>query len=176
MLSRTIDGMLFLARIENQQTRLRPERMEAAREFQALAEFFEPLAEERGVRLVREGNAQLVADPVLLRRALSNLVANALRYSAPGQSVTLQAQSAGNAGATLRVIDTGEGIAPDHLPRLFDRFYQVDPARSDGSTGLGLAIVKTIVNLHGGTVEVASRLGAGTTFTVQLPPLPTRIG
>ncbi|OLL27252.1 hypothetical protein BTH42_33505 [Burkholderia sp. SRS-W-2-2016] len=168
-LSRMIEAMLFLARTENQQTEMRRQRISAAAEFEKLTEFFEALADDRGVKLVRDGDAILTVDPTLLRRALSNLIANALRHTTRGESITLQAQQTAGDGVVLRVIDTGEGIASQHLPNLFDRFYQVDPARSEGSAGLGLAIVKTIVTLHGGNVEVSSRPGLGTTFTIRLP-------
>ncbi|TCW75500.1 two-component sensor histidine kinase [Burkholderia sp. SRS-46] len=172
VLSRMIEAMLFLARTENQQTTIRPQRIGAAEQFGKLIDFFEALADEQGITLTQAGDAQLVADPALLRRALSNLVANALRHSTAGQSVTLEAGQASNGDAVLRVVDTGEGIAAQHLPHLFERFYRVDPARSEASTGLGLAIVKTIIALHRGTVEVTSRPGLGTTFTIRLPGSP----
>ncbi len=168
-LSRMIEAMLFLARTENQQTRMRPQRISAAAQFDKLVDFFEALADERGIQLSQVGDAQLIADPALLRRALSNLIANALRHTTRGESVTLEAEQTPGGGAVLRVVDTGEGIAGQHLPHLFDRFYQVDPARSEGSAGLGLAIVKTIVTLHGGSIEVSSRPGLGTSFTARFP-------
>jgi two-component system phosphate regulon sensor histidine kinase PhoR len=99
-------------------------------------------------------------------------VDNAIKCSEPGKTVWLEA--ARDAGPTLRVRDEGCGIAAEHLPRLFERFYRVDKARSrqQGGTGLGLAIVKHIVQAHGGTVAVESTPGVGTTFTLHLPPEP----
>jgi len=113
--------------------------------------------------------ARLPADPHLVEQLLVNLVDNAVRYTERG-GVTIGA-TAEEAGISLWVEDTGIGIPEEHLGRVFERFYVVDPARSRelGGTGLGLAIVKHIAALHGGRVEVTSRVGQGTRFTVRLP-------
>jgi two-component system phosphate regulon sensor histidine kinase PhoR len=97
-------------------------------------------------------------------------VDNAIKYSEPGRTVRLSAAAADDA-AEIRVRDEGCGIAAEHLPRLFERFYRVDRARSRslGGTGLGLAIVKHIVQAHGGTVAVESEPGVGSTFTLRIP-------
>jgi signal transduction histidine kinase len=112
----------------------------------------------------------IVADPERMIQVLGNLVTNALRYTPSGGQITLSARLRGDAVA-LAVSDTGAGIAPDALPHVFDRFYRGDPARSqqDGESGLGLAIAKSIVEAHGGKIEVQSELGRGTTFTVLMP-------
>jgi signal transduction histidine kinase len=111
----------------------------------------------------------VTGDARRLEQVLQNLTANALRHTPRGGRVRLEARSEG-AGLAISVSDTGEGIAAEHLPHVFDRFYKVDPARADaGGTGLGLSIVKAIVERHGGTVAVASTTAAGTTFTVRLP-------
>jgi signal transduction histidine kinase len=109
------------------------------------------------------------ADPTAFRQIISNLVENAVRYTREG-SVTLRTRL-GEAGVWVDVRDTGIGIAAEHVPRIFERFYRADPARSreQGGTGLGLAIVRHLVDAHGGRVEAASALGRGTTISVLLP-------
>lgn len=106
----------------------------------------------------------------LLEQAIINLIDNALKYSDNGKTVTVTAQQT-STETTIAVTDEGSGIPAEHLPRLFERFYRVDKARSRklGGTGLGLSIVKHIVLVHGGTVDVTSLLGVGTTFTIHLP-------
>ena len=129
-------------------------------------------AEERGVHLAvrAEGGLPLVpVDVRLAERAVSNLVDNALRHTPPGGAVEVEVSRADGGGVAVAVRDTGEGIAPDVLPRVFDRFVRADASRSGGGAGLGLAIVKRIAELHGGTVSVESTLGAGATFTVWFP-------
>jgi signal transduction histidine kinase len=111
-----------------------------------------------------------------LKQLLLNLVDNACRYTPPGGRVTL-ALVERDGLAQLSVSDTGRGIAPDDLPRIFERFYRVDRtgSREAGGTGLGLAICQVIVEAHGGRIEVASRLGEGSTFTVLLPTSSTAL-
>jgi two-component system sensor histidine kinase BaeS len=130
------------------------------------------VAEAAGVRLsaVTTGQVCVHADPDRLRQVLGNLVGNALRATSAGGSVTLTGWQAGGS-ALVTVADTGTGIAPEHLRYLFDRFWRADAARgrTTGGSGLGLAIARQIVTDHGGTIRVASELGAGTTFTIHLP-------
>jgi two-component system heavy metal sensor histidine kinase CusS len=168
-LSRMVSSMLFLARADNARQQVRSQQVSTAAEFGKLVDFFGIVAEEHGVTLQAEGDVVLTADPMLLRQALSNLVANALRHSERGGRITLRARRAGSAVA-LDVIDNGCGIAAEHLPLLFDRFYRVDAARSaSDSTGLGLSVVRSIAELHGGSVSVSSTPGQGTTFTLLFP-------
>ncbi|GAB3465066.1 heavy metal sensor histidine kinase [Massilia terrae] len=168
-LSRMVSSMLFLARADNAQQTVKRERLAVGEEFARLIEFFEIMAEEQGISLRTEGECTLMADPLLLRRALSNLLANALRYTPRGGAVVLKAAAEGNA-CVISVSDNGCGIAAEHLPHLFDRFYRADPARSStDSTGLGLAVVRSIAELHGGTVEVRSAPGQGATFEMRFP-------
>lgn len=167
-LSRMVSSMLFLARAENAQQTVRREPLSVREEFGKLIEFFEIMAEEQGIDLRAEGDCRLSADPLLLRRALSNLLANALRYTPRGGAVLLRAASEGQA-CVISVVDNGCGIAPEHLPHLFDRFYRADPARSaPDSTGLGLAVVRSIAELHGGSVKVSSAPGKGAAFEMRL--------
>ena len=109
----------------------------------------------------------------LLQQALTNLIENAIKYSAPGSSVRLWAAN-DEGQIRIAVEDDGCGIAAEHIPRLFERFYRVDKARSraQGGTGLGLAIVKHITLAHGGSVDVSSKVGSGSTFYISLPPAP----
>jgi signal transduction histidine kinase len=110
-----------------------------------------------------------MANTDMLFRCVFNLVDNAVKYSGAGSTVTVSART-DNAMTVIHVSDNGGGIAPESLPRLFDRFYRVDRgrARREGGSGLGLAIVKELVTSMGGDVTVASQVGQGTTFTIRL--------
>ncbi len=111
------------------------------------------------------------ADPVLLRQAVSNLLSNALNFTPPGGRVLISIREREDDGLEVCVSDTGCGIPAEHLPRIFDRFYRVDPSRSQypNGAGLGLAIVKSIMKLHGGAVEAKSQVGQGASFTLTFP-------
>jgi two-component system, OmpR family, phosphate regulon sensor histidine kinase PhoR len=139
-----------------------------------------PRAADRKVHLESGCNDELIADvnAALIEQAVINLVDNAIKSSEPGRTVRIfaAADAAVPGGVTITVRDQGCGIAPEHLPRLFERFYRVDKARSRkaGGTGLGLSIVKHIVQAHGGTIAVESEPGVGSTFTIRLPAAPRR--
>jgi len=156
---------------------LRPDDLRAAVE--SAVEQARPAAERREVALnlsVTDGPIRIRHDPQRVGQVVANLVGNAIKFTPPGGSVTVQA-SAVPEGARIEVSDTGVGIDEAELPRIFDRFYRgsrANEARGSGS-GLGLAIVRSIVDMHGGTVAVESRLGAGSRFTVMLPRDP-RLG
>lgn len=167
-----IDSLLFLARAESPETHIERMRLNARQELGALREFYEAMAEEHEVEVICHGQALVHADPILFRRAVSNLLSNALHYTPCGGTVTLSVTPAEDHTIIVRVCDTGVGIAPEHLPKIFDRFYRVDPARSQHypGMGLGLAIVKSIMDLHGGTVTVQSVPHEGTTVTLRFPP------
>jgi two-component system heavy metal sensor histidine kinase CusS len=171
-LTRLIDSLLFLARAEDPRTELLTEPVDAATELQAVREFFDPAAAEAGVQLTVEASpGQVVrADRDLLQRAVGNLLANALAHTPAGGTVTLFA-ARDTTGVRIGVRDTGPGIAAEHLPYVFDRFYRADEARAgQGRVGLGLAIVRGIAELHGGTATAASAPGKGTTMTLSFPP------
>jgi two-component system heavy metal sensor histidine kinase CusS len=168
-LTRMISSMLFLARADNAQQAFHKESLSTGTEFSKLREFFEALAEQRGVTIAAQGDVPVQADPVLLRRALSNLIANALQHTPAGGEVRLEAAQTPQ-GVRISVTDTGEGIDARHLPHLFTRFYRADASRASSErSGLGLAVVKSIAELHGGTVQIQSEPGKGTRATIVFP-------
>jgi len=146
-LSRMIDGLLFLARAETKDKRISRTAIDARKEIEAVRDFHEAVASERGVQVTCQGNATINADPILFRRALSNLLSNALQYTPQGGMVTLLVSKTDGESVEVSVQDTGIGISPEHLPRIFDRFYRADPARSQypQGTGLGLALSFTVI-------------------------------
>ncbi|WP_288393360.1 heavy metal sensor histidine kinase [uncultured Herbaspirillum sp.] len=169
-LSRMMESMLFLARADNAHVVLQLQELDVAEELSRIAEYFEGIAEEAQVRIAVSGAGRLRADTMLLRRAVGNLVANAIRYTPVDGVITLQASL--TEGATIiEVANPGPGIAPDQVERIFDRFYRADPSRSSagGSSGLGLAIVRTIMALHGGQASVHSEPGRQTVFALRFP-------
>lgn len=168
-----VDDQLDLSRIESGHWQPRPALVDVAGVVQEAWATCRDRAEASGIRFetaVASGAGQVVADPDALRQILVNLLDNAVRYSPPGATVRCTAERHPD-GVRLVVADTGPGIPREHLPRIFERFYRVDPARSReaGGTGLGLAIVRHLVEAHGGTVRAESVLGEGTTLTVTLP-------
>ena len=130
------------------------------------------LATAGGVTIEADGSAEVVADEDVLEQVLLGLVGNAIRHSPGGGTIRLTA--AGDRGrGVIAVSDTGSGIPPAELPRIFDRFYQVDRSRAGSGFGLGLAICKEFVTAMGGTIAVTSTVGEGTTFTLRLPGVTT---
>jgi two-component system heavy metal sensor histidine kinase CusS len=169
-LSRMVENVLFLARAEHPQFARSASTFAAQEELTRIADYFEGIADENGIALRVDAKGTLRADVDLFRRAVSNLLANALRYTPRGETVTLSAAPDAQ-GITVTVANPGPVIAPEHLERIFDRFYRADESRTStaaGSTGLGLAIVRTIMDLHGGTVSVQSD-EAGTRFHLHFP-------
>ena len=168
-LARMVSSMLFLARADNARQVIHKESIAIAGYLQQIVETYDGVAEEQGIRLQASGHGNLLADPLLLRNALSNLVSNALQHTPSGGSVVLSGTPAGD-GVELVVADTGGGIAQEHVPHIFERFYRADSARSSGDrTGLGLAVVRSIADLHGGRVTVESLPGTGSRFVIWLP-------
>lgn len=167
-LARMIGDMLFLAKADNAHAPLNAEEIDLRAELDKVAEFYEALAEEAGLKIVCTGEGRIVADHILAQRAIANLLSNAIRHTPPGGEIRA-AIVATDRAVELRVSNPGPGIPPEHLERVFDRFYQVDGARerSDAGAGLGLAIVKSIMRLHGGDARVASEPGLLTTFTLR---------
>lgn len=172
-LSRMIADMLFIAKADEGQIVPTRQALALDRIADELIEFFQVVADDQGVTLARTGCGRIVGDASMIRRALSNLLANALRHSARGSRVEIaiaDLSDGPNAQVRVTVSNRGETIPADQLARLFDRFYRADPSRSGDGThsGLGLAIVKSIVEAHGGDVVVESAAGT-TSFILRLP-------
>jgi len=154
-----VDDILFLGELESTEARPR-ETTRALPVVRAVAAELETRAAQAGVRILVEGDeaAELPLSERLLRVVVENLAANAVRHAGPGSTLTLSARD-----GELLAADDGVGVSAEHLPRLFERFYRADPARSKQGSGLGLAIVKHVVASAGGTVEASSERGAGLT-------------
>ncbi|MFZ1535869.1 MAG: heavy metal sensor histidine kinase [Chromatiaceae bacterium] len=169
-MAQMIGDMLFLAQADNDLLKPSTTAVDLAAEVGALFDYFNAWADERGVTLTLDGSAAVAGDRLMLRRALSNLLANAIRHTAPGEERVRVHLEADRQGAQIAVENPGPPIPPELLPRLFDRFYRVDPSRrrQDEGAGLGLAIVKSIVAAHGGTISVSSG-PRGTRFLITLP-------
>lgn len=170
-LARLIDNLLFLARAENAAASLKWVQLDARQEIEAVRTFYEAVMEEKGITASCVGKADIAADPILLRRALSNLLSNAVRHTPQGGKITITATLLADEATQISVSDSGNGILEDQLHRIFERFYRTDEARGrqEGGTGLGLAIVKSIMTLHGGKVNVKSQPGSGTTIFLCFP-------
>jgi len=178
-MSRLVDDLLSLSRIELNEHLAPKERVDLRRVLMAVADSLEQRAEKRAMRIdvaLPESLPEVIGDPDELAQVFQNLIDNAIKYGRSGTAVEVSAGAslkrlAGAPAAQVAIRDHGEGILTEHIPRLTERFYRVDPARSRelGGTGLGLAIVKHIVNHHRGLLEVDSTLGEGSVFTVHLP-------
>lgn len=167
-LSRLIDNILFLARTEQQ---IEPVPMDAGHELGVLRDYYGTLAEEKGITISCTGSGNIVADPFLFQRAVGNLLSNAIRYTPDGGTITVALTRDDAGAARITVTDTGIGIAPDELTRVFDRFFRSNDARTVNpqGTGLGLAIVRSIMELHQGSVSIESEPGRGTSVTLIFP-------
>lgn len=169
-----VGDMLFLAQADNGQLRPSTESVDLATEIGILFDYFDAWTEERGVTLVLDGSASpALGDRLMLRRALSNLLSNAIRHTPAGESVRVCLK--GDDQTTHVAIENpSTRISAEHLPRLFHRFYRIDPARrrQDEGAGLGLAIVKSIIDAHRGSIAVMSG-DQGTRFSVSLPTGPS---
>jgi two-component system heavy metal sensor histidine kinase CusS len=171
-LSRIVDALLFIAQAETPGIQICRETVDVAAEFRNISEFYEPIASEKLVTLAvgLVGELRTDVDRVLFRRAVGNLVSNGVAHTPGGGTVVLTAAQDDSA-TRVEVADTGIGIAAEHLPHVFDRFYRVERARvrGPGCVGLGLSIVKTVMELHQGSVEITSQPGAGTRVTLIFP-------
>jgi len=168
-LNRMVENLLFLARADHGQRPVHPQAIDLAHLGEELCDYFQLLADERGACLEHSLHGTLNTDLQLLQRALGNLLANAVRHARPGTTVRLSRHDDA-AFVRLCVHNEGDTIAPEHLPRLFDRFFRIDPARTEpgDSGGLGLAIVQSIMTLVNGKVSASSGDGV-TTFTLSFP-------
>ncbi len=170
-LSRMIENLLFLAGTENANVVFKPSRIDVRKETEALLEFFNAVAEEKEIEVACKGHATLKADLTSFRHTLSNILSNAFQYTPKGGKVTVTAEELDDQSVRISVEDTGIGIEPESLGRIFDRFFRTDRARTEHpqGTGLGFSIVKSIMDLHGGTVTVRSEVDKGTTVTLVFP-------
>jgi two-component system heavy metal sensor histidine kinase CusS len=171
-LSELIESLLFLARADSPGDHLKRKRQDIRALLSGVRDYYEASAQESGVSLHLHCDEEVMGevDGELLQRALGNLVSNGLAHTSAGGAVSLTAAQESQQ-LRIEVKDTGSGIPPEELPKVFDRFYRADPARArnSGGMGLGLAIMSQIVYLHGGDVKIESQVGSGTTVTVILP-------
>jgi two-component system, OmpR family, heavy metal sensor histidine kinase CusS len=167
-LSGIIDKLLFLARAEAADKNVQRALFDGRAEVEKIASLYETIAEELHVDLNCEGQGEVYADPMLFGQAVTNLVENALRFTPAGGTVRISIGQRPEQ-VEVSVTDSGCGIAPEHIARIFDRFYRVDPSRSSQGVGLGLALVKSITELHGGVASIQSTPNRGTTVTLTFP-------
>lgn len=173
-MARMVADMLFLAKAERGMALPNRERFAAAQEVQALLEFYDAVAEEKGVRLSVTGDGVIDADRLMFRRAVSNLLSNAVRHGDPGSQVAVTIDQ-DDGDTSVSVENAADDIDPAALPRLFDRFFRVDSSRSHPASegaGLGLSITKAIVQAHGGDIVVASR-NRRVRMAMRLPATPS---
>ena len=165
-----IETLLELARFDAGQEVLKRLTFDFSQTIAGCADWVQPLAEDRGVKILSElSPLEIIGDPERLEQVVTNLLTNAIQYNQPAGEVRVKLESEEGL-AVLTISDTGQGITPDDLPRVFERFYRGDKSRTGGgSAGLGLSICKSIIEAHGGTIEVMSEQNIGTTFVVRLP-------
>lgn len=169
-LTALVNKLLLLARADAGQVEIRREEVDLTALVGEVVDLYQPLAEDRGVQLEWHAGqtVNIEGDESWLRQMAVNLLDNAIKFSEPGGRVVLHLEAA-DGHLLLVVRDAGIGIAPERLPHVFERFYQVDGARSAGGHGLGLSICRWIAEIHGGTIEATSQPGDGATFKVVLP-------
>ena len=171
-LDRLTHSLLTLARIGTGEIDPDAKPVDAGASIRRAASLMQSLATAGGVTIEADGSAEVLADDDVLEQVLLGLVGNAIRHSPGGGTIRLTASGDRGRGV-IAVSDTGSGISPAELPRIFDRFYQVDRSRAGSGFGLGLAICKEFVTAMGGTIAVSSTVGEGTTFTLRLPGVTT---
>jgi len=167
-LSGIVDNLLFVARADAASEPVARKQFDARAAVEKIAAFYETIAEDRHVAINCSGQGEIAADPALFERAVGNLVDNALRFTPENGSIQIALAEHGT-DFEVAVRDNGSGIAPEHLPRVFDRFYRAESSRGSDGAGLGLALVKSIVDLHGGTARIQSQIGHGTTVSLTFP-------
>jgi two-component system heavy metal sensor histidine kinase CusS len=169
-LNRMIEELLFLSRAESPETKIHCKVLVLEDELEKIRLFYESIASDKEIKIYIIGNAHVFADPMLLRRSLSNLVANAIYYTHSGGKVGLLAKP-GDHYTEVLVCDNGIGIGSGESSKIFDRFYRADKARAKNTqgTGLGLSLVKSIMKLHKGTVIINSKIEQGTTVILRFP-------
>jgi len=167
-LSRIVDNLLFVARVDAEREPIEKKQFDARAAAEKIETFYQTIADDRHVTISCSGNGEIYADPDLFERAVANLLDNALRFTPENGSVQIALSERGT-NFEVAVSDNGCGIAPGHLPRVFDRFYRAESSRGSDGAGLGLALVKSIVDLHGGSATIESEIGRGTTVKLTFP-------
>jgi two-component system, OmpR family, heavy metal sensor histidine kinase CusS len=167
-LSLIVDNLLFLARAESASEQIARGAFDGREAIEKIAALYSAVAEERRIEIECAGSGTITAERVLFERAISNLVENALRFTAADGRVRISLVVR-NSQIEINVSDTGCGIPAEHISKVFDRLYRVDASRSSGGSGLGLAIVKSVAELHGGSATLSSAEGSGTTVTIVFP-------
>jgi len=170
-LSRIVDNLLFVARVDAAREPIARKQFDARAEVEKIAEFYQTVADDHHVTITCSGNGQIYADPDLFERAVGNLLDNALRFTPENGSIQI-ALCQHESDFEVAIGDNGCGIAAQHLPRVFDRFYRAESSRGSDGAGLGLALVKSIVDLHGGSAIIESKLGHGTIVKLVFPLSP----
>jgi two-component system heavy metal sensor histidine kinase CusS len=167
-----VDNLLFVARVDAAREPISRKQFDARAAVEKIAAFYQTVADDHHVTISCSGDGQIYADPDLFERAVGNLLDNALRFTPEHGSIRV-AVSTHNGASHVTVTDTGSGIAAEHLPRVFDRFYRAESSRSSDGAGLGLALVKSIIDLHGGSATIQSEVGHGTTIKLTFPAAPS---
>lgn len=171
-MAKLVDDLLFLARADTQQQLLEMKWFALDKTLQEIIDPFETIAKVKNIKMERFIESEIIfyGDENKIKQVVVILIDNAIKHTASGGVVNLKLQKHGSA-VEINISDTGEGIAPEHLDKIFERFYRVDKARSrqQGGTGLGLAIADSIIKSHGGSVRVISAQGEGTTFAISFP-------
>ena len=167
-LSRIVDNLLFVARVDAAREPIARKRFDARKAVEKIAAFYQTIGEDHHVTISCNGEGQIYADPDLFERAVGNLLDNALRFTPDRGSIQVAVSKHSN-DFEVAISDNGCGVAAEHLPRVFDRFYRAESSRTSDGAGLGLALVKSIVELHGGSAAIQSQVGQGTTVKLIFP-------
>jgi heavy metal sensor kinase len=167
-----INTMLFISRTESGVAQPERQPVDVSALVDDAGTLFQALAEEKKIALSWHAppGISMTGDTRLIQRMLGNLLDNALKYTPEGGRVTVAVTRSGDAGFTIAVKDSGEGIRPEDLPHVFERFYRADPSRSRAGSGLGLSFARAVARAHGGDIRVESTLSQGSTFTAVFPP------
>jgi two-component system heavy metal sensor histidine kinase CusS len=167
-LSGIVDNLLFVARVDAAREPIARKRFDARAAVEKIGSFYQMIADDRHLKISCIGEGEIYADPALFERAVGNLVDNALRFTPANGSIQI-ALAEHATDFEVAVSDNGNGIAPEHIPHVFDRFYRAESSRGSDGAGLGLALVKSIVDLHGGSASIRSEVNHGTIITLRFP-------
>jgi two-component system heavy metal sensor histidine kinase CusS len=162
-----IENLLFLARAERRDAVVTYSDINARREIEALIEFYDAVSQEKHINVTCNGDAVLKADPVLFRQALNNVLSNAFQYTPEYGAIEIEIAERDDRSVHISISDTGIGIEPENISKIFNRFFRTERAKNNypEGTGLGFSIVKSIMDLHGGSVSIESEPDRGTAVT-----------